>query len=146
MSKIYDYLSDEELKKLMDDAESEGIAKAPENLEAEVLSFIDEKEKRRDRQTSIRAVSAGKPASNAIDYALYCAKVFGSIAAAILILTIAPIIKEHRELPAREEKPIPTREEVIDTNVKSKEDVIKEQESGKIIPKIEELLELTREE
>ena len=45
MSKDYKYLSDDELQKLMDSVEQDILIKAPENLEADVLSYIDEKEK-----------------------------------------------------------------------------------------------------
>jgi hypothetical protein len=140
MSKDYKYLSDDELQKLMDSVEQDILIKAPENLEADVLSYIDEKEKLQNKKRSnMKIVPLVRTAnSSVVEYSLYCAKVFGAIAAAILILTITPFMKWNNQVPSREEV-------LSHTEIKTKEEVLKEQENRKIIPKIESIVEMIKE-
>ena len=83
MKKEYEYLSDEELNKLIADIETEGLAVAPESIEQKVISFVDKKEARRSSGRSKKA-----------EYYTYCFKVFGAVAAAILLLIISPMIRD----------------------------------------------------
>lgn len=140
MSKDYKYLSDDELQKLMDSVEQDILIKAPENLEADVLSYIAEKEKLQNKKRSnMKIVPLVRTAnSSVVEYSLYCAKVFGAIAAAILILTITPFMKWNNQVPSREEV-------LSHTEIKTKEEVLKEQENRKIIPKIESIVEMIKE-
>ncbi len=140
MSKDYKYLSDDELQKLMDSVEQDILIKAPENLDADVLSYIDEKEKLQNKKRSnMKIVPLVRTAnSSVVEYSLYCAKVFGAIAAAILILTITPFMKWNNQVPSREEV-------LSHTEIKTKEEVLKEQENRKIIPKIESIVEMIKE-
>ncbi|SFB71756.1 hypothetical protein [Butyrivibrio sp. YAB3001] len=140
MSKDYEYFSDEELNKLIESVEADAMAKAPENLEADILSYIDEKEKLQNKQPgNMKIVPLVRTAnSGVVEYSLYCAKVFGAIAAAILILTISPFIKWDNAVPDREEV-------LSHTEIRSREEVLQERENRELLPKIESIVEMIRE-
>lgn len=152
MSKDYEYLSDDELNKLMELAESEISVPAPESVEAEVLDYITEKEKLLQKKTNIRAVPPRKAeCAKKVSFTVYCFKVFGSIAAAILILAVTPYFRQsgHELAPTREdvilERPVRTREEVLTQKpVKTKEEVLRD-DGNRIIPSLESIFEMIRE-
>ncbi|SCY37756.1 hypothetical protein [Butyrivibrio sp. INlla14] len=88
------YLSDEELKRLINNVEEEGLIKAPAQIKSEVL-----------RKIEIEKPSA-KPEKSMAELYRYSAKVVFAIAAALLLLLITPGITDSRDR-------IPTRDEVI---------------------------------
>jgi hypothetical protein len=140
MSKDYEYFSDDELRKLIASAEEEDCVKAPENLEADILSYIDEKEKLQNKKrTSMKVIPMKRTAnSSVVEYSLYCAKVFGAIGAAILILTITPFIKWNNAVPGREEV-------LSHTEIRTKQEVLQERENREVLPKIESIVEMIKE-
>ena len=88
------YLSDEELNRLINNVEEEGLIKAPAQIKSEVLRKID-----------IENPSA-KPGKNMAELYRYSAKVVFAIAAALLLLIISPGFTDTSDR-------IPTRDEVI---------------------------------
>ncbi|WP_022779008.1 hypothetical protein [Butyrivibrio sp. AE3009] len=152
MSKDYEYLSDDELNKLMELAESDISVSAPESVEAEVLDYITEKEKLLQKKSNIRAVPPRKAVSrNTVSFAVYCLKVFGSIAAAIMILAITPFIRQNNlaGVPTREDiisgTQVKSREEVLSRiPVKTREEVISDESNG-VLPRLESIFEMIRE-
>jgi hypothetical protein len=126
MSKDYEYLSDQELNSLIESVEAEGLVNAPEDFMTEVLDNIVEIDKYR-----ITAVP-GPSNRNILDYSIYCLKVFGSIAAAILIMVMVPFIRGAERVPDRAEVvsqiSVPSKEDVVSQKpVKSKEEVLNKQ-------------------
>lgn len=161
MSKDYEYLSDEELKELMEaieDDEDEMVS-APEDFEAQVLDFIEEQEKitqkRNSKQVRFKTVSGKKDDKKAFDYAIYCAKVLVSVAAAIILLILLPQISGIAPFGGS----VPSREEVVSTanivtkdevlagyNTKSREEVLNENnDEGGLLPKLQMIFDHTRE-
>jgi hypothetical protein len=126
MSKDYDYLSDQELDSLIESVEAEGLVSAPEDFMTEVLDNIVEIDK-------YRITAVPEPSNkNILDYSIYCIKVFGSIAAAILIMVMVPFIRGAEQIPDRTEVvshiSVPTKEDVVSQKpVKSKEEVLNKQ-------------------
>ena len=126
MSKDYEYLSDAELENLIEGIETEGLVNAPDDFMSEVLSNIEDISKYR----KIEPVPQNRPAGkNILDYSIYCMKVFGSIAAAILIMVMVPFIRGVEQVPDKAEvisRNVTTpREEVISQKpVRSKEEVL----------------------
>lgn len=126
MSKDYDYLSDQELDSLIESIEAEGLVSAPEDFMTEVLDNIVEIDK-------YRITAVPEPSNkNILDYSIYCIKVFGSIAAAILIMVMVPFIRGAEQIPDRTEVvshiSVPTKEDVVSQKpVKSKEEVLNKQ-------------------
>ncbi|WP_029233217.1 hypothetical protein [Butyrivibrio sp. VCB2006] len=141
MSKDYEYLSDKELESLIASVEAEGPIKAPEDFEDTVMSNIVDIEKLR----KLKAVKGSRPDNrNVLDYSIYCLKVFGSIAAAILIMVMVPFVKDGENPPNREEVLAETyvapREEVISSgNVKSRDEALYEAGNSKIKTNIESI-------
>ena len=87
MSKDYEYLSDSELDKLIENVEKEGLVNAPDDFMSEVLNNIEDF----SEHQKIASVENHRLANrNILDYSIYCMKVFGSIAAAILIMVMVP--------------------------------------------------------
>ena len=125
MSDQIPYLSDEELQKLMTDAEKENEIKAPDDLEDKVIARIVSIERKKT-----------------ISFAGYCARVGFGVAAAIALLCIAPFASGSRMTegggtisvveitePAAHDtffaREIPTKDEVLKgKEVRTKEEVL----------------------
>ena len=89
MREFNEYLSDEELNKLIDEIEQEGETVAPYSIEETVLSYLD---KKREKKTT------------KISYYVYCMKVSVSIAAAILMMVLLPYFKNNgTSLPSKKD-------------------------------------------
>ena len=89
MSNYNEYLSDEELNKLITEIEEEGEKVAPCSIEESVLAYVDKRNNKK---------------SEKISYYIYCAKVVASMAAAVFILVILPVVKGNNpNVPAKED-------------------------------------------
>ena len=80
----YDYLSDEELQKLISDIELNDMVEAPANISGKVLEAIDssiETESKNKVQNKKRKI---------IEYRLYKFKVASAVAAAIAVMFLVP--------------------------------------------------------
>ena len=129
MSKELEYLSDEELDSLINSIGPDELVNAPEDLMTGVLDKIDAKKCPGRRQT--------------LDYGIYCLKVFGSIAAAILIMLTIPYIQGFKNTPDRQEivasLSAPSRDEVLSRRrIESKEEVLNKEEGSDIITEIKD--------
>lgn len=78
----HEYLSDEELQKLIMDVELNDITKAPANLQKKVLDAVDAA----DKAGNIAKTKKQK----IIEYRLYSLKVALAVAAAIVVMFIVP--------------------------------------------------------
>ena len=78
----HEYLSDEELQKLIMDVELNDMTKAPANLQKKVLDAVDAA----DKAGNIAKTKKQK----IIDYRLYSLKVALAVAAAIVVMFIVP--------------------------------------------------------
>ena len=116
MSTYNEYLSDEDLNKLINEIETEGETVAPYSIDEAVLSYVD---KRCDKKKSKK-----------ISYYAYCMKVSVSIAAAIILMILLPYFKDTGA-------GVPTKKEVIAQEASiSKEELF----SGEVISSREEVL------
>ena len=109
------YLSDEELNRLINNVEDEGLIQAPAQIKSEVLRKIDKEN------------PSAKPEKSMAELYRYSAKVVFAIAAALLLLIITPGITDSRDR-------IPTRDEVISqdrsgTQIKAEEFLSGEKDS-----------------
>ena len=109
------YLSDEELDRLINNVEDEGLIQAPAQIKSEVLRKIDKEN------------PSAKPEKSMAELYRYSAKVVFAIAAALLLLIITPGITDSRDR-------IPTRDEVISqdrsgTQIKAEEFLSGEKDS-----------------
>ena len=134
MKKEYEYLSDEELNKLIADVETEGLAVAPESIEDKVFSYVDRKEQKNSQRTK------------KADFYRYCFKVWGAVAAAILLLVLLPAVRGPRESFASREdvisrKETPTREEYLSQNKAEDRDEVLSGRSSDGIHKLQEAIE-----
>ena len=144
MSKDYEYLSDQELESLIESVEAEGLVNAPEDFMEVVLGNIEDFDKYQKKVSNspdtttmndrkLVAVTGNRPDNKTIfDYSVYCFKVFGSIAAAILIMVMVPFIRGTEKVPDRAEVvsqiSVPSKEDVVSQRpVKSKEEVLNNQ-------------------
>lgn len=154
MSKDCEYLSDKELDSLIESIEAEGLVSAPDDFAEVVLGSIEDIDKYKarkasseltvenrkletvpDRRKDNRLGSRSDNRSDSrkiLDYSIYCMKVFGSIAAAILIMVMVPFIKGAERVPDRAEVVsqtiVPTKEDVVSQRpVRSKEEVLNKQ-------------------
>ena len=110
MSDQIPYLSDEELQKLMADAEEESTIKAPDDLEDKVIARIVSIERKKT-----------------ISFTGYCARVGFGVAAAIALLCIAPFASGNRVIETNTffTREIPTKDEVLKgKEAKTKEEVL----------------------
>ena len=165
MSKDYEYLSDQELNDLIDSIEKDGCAKAPEDMTAEILDFIDETEKIKNSKSD--KISAGVSEtsevairnhktftvytsknrnSKKIDFGIYCVKVFGSIAAAIIIMIIVPFAKREQHLPNRDEViasyETESREEVLSQeSIRSRDEVLNGKKYNIFLPDLQSVID-----
>ena len=125
MSDQIPYLSDEELQKLMAEAELETSVRAPEDLEEKVIARIESRE-----------------CKKTIDFAGYCARVAFGVAAAIALLCLAPSIPEGKVtdvivVVTPPEKEIPTREEVLgNKTIKTREEALSGNNAEKLVNQI----------
>lgn len=102
------YLSDDELSRLIESVETEGLIQAPANLQSEVLGKIDEENLRNHQKNKV------------IEFYRYSAKVVFSIAAALLLMTIAPhSLRETREIPSKEEVTTLRQKDFLITNIEN---------------------------
>lgn len=119
MSDQIPYLSDEEIQKLMASVEAEAPVKAPDDLEEKVIARIVSRERKKT-----------------VDFTRYCLRVGFGVAAAIALLCLVPFVSDgkimHSVLPKELAEStglladgIPSRDEVLGTGVKSKEEVLK---------------------
>ncbi|WP_026490448.1 hypothetical protein [Butyrivibrio sp. XBB1001] len=109
------YLSDEELNRLINNVEDEGLIQAPAQIKSEVLRKI------------YKENPSAKPEKSMAELYRYSAKVVFAIAAALLLLIITPGITDSRDR-------IPTRDEVISqdrsgTQIKAEEFLSGEKDS-----------------
>ncbi len=110
MSNYNEYLSDEELNKLITEIEEEGEKVAPCSIEESVLVYVDKRNNKK---------------SEKISYYIYCAKVVASMAAAVFILVLLPVVKgNNHSIPAKEE--VVVQEEPL-----SKEELLSKEYTGK---------------
>ncbi len=113
MSDQIPYLSDEELQKLMADAERDTAVKAPDDLEEKVIARIESREKKKT-----------------VEFARYCVRVAFGVAAAIALLCIVPNLPKATFMkpvaePVLIEKEIPTRDQVIgDRKIPTREEAL----------------------
>lgn len=125
MSDQIPYLSDEELQKLIADAEQETAVKAPDDLEEKVIARIESREKKKT-----------------VEFARYCARVAFGVAAAIALLCIVPNLPKAEVVkPVAEsvfmEKEIPTRDQVIgDRKILTREEVLSGAERPNLIDEL----------
>lgn len=132
MSREYRYLSDEELNKLIENVEKEGLVKAPENIMSDVLDSIStENATRKVQNIADKNITQKNPTSKqknkTLEFYKYTFKVVLAVAAALLLLTIIPnSLSDYNRVPTKEEvtdqdtvvlmnrDPVPTREETLD--------------------------------
>ena len=125
MSDKTPYLNDEELLKLIADAEAEVTVKAPDDLEEKVIARIESTERKKT-----------------IDFVGYCARVAFGVAAAIALICLAPSIPEGKVtdvivVVAPYEKEIPTREEVLGNKmIKTREEALSGTNAEKLVNEI----------
>ncbi len=123
MKRDYGYLSDEELNKLIAEAENEGLAEAPESISEKVLAEIV-------TEASIQTEKdnpAGRQRNKQAEFYKFTYKVVLSVAAAILLMTVIPMSKVS-----------PSRDEVLQgIEVKSRDEVLTEHEHNMILTAIE---------
>ncbi len=165
MSKDYEYLSEKELNDLINSVETEGCVQAPEDMTAEILRFVDEAERVKNSRHEKNALDTAESSeavirdhktftvyttkdgnSKKLDFALYCVKVFGSIAAAIIIMVIVPFVKKAQPLQSRDEivasYATESREEVLSHgNVRTKEEVLQGNKSDSIISGLQSIID-----
>lgn len=128
------YLSDEELARLMTEVENEGLIKAPDRIEKNVLGKIHAKKKK------------------VKDFRLYCMRVGLSVAAAITIMFVGPLNPlVQTEVPSREvveqSKVVTSKEEAMaERNVKTREEAINDRGTFETISEVQELIENKIEE
>lgn len=102
------YLSDDELSRLIESVEIEGLIQAPANLQSEVLGKIDEENLKNHQKNKV------------IEFYRYSAKVVFAIAAALLLMAIAPhSVRENRVIPSKEEVTISRQKDFIITNIEN---------------------------
>lgn len=134
MSTDRNYLSDEELKRLIAETENDGLVQFPEHIRRKVLSLVEKKTpaKTRSQKTA--------------DFYKFTYKVVLAIAAALLLLVLAPGSFENA-------KRVPPKDEVLsernrfrtiisssEEKIPSREEAINEQKKDHIIDKIEVLI------
>ena len=128
------YLSDEELLRLMTEVEDEGLVKAPDRIEKSVLREIHIKKK---KVTAFR---------------LYCMRVGLSVAAAIAILFVGPFNPlVQTEVPSREvveqSRVVASKEEAMaERDIMTKEEAIKDKGALEKISDVQLLIENKIEE
>ena len=88
MNEEFEYLSDEELQKLINETESAGLLQAPPDFEASVLKRIEEKEKEKAPQP----ISFEEKKKQ---YSRFKFQVCMAMAAAILFMVVAPFIASN---------------------------------------------------
>ena len=105
-----EYMSDEYLMNMVEAIEAHDMVSAPPDLQSGVFAKLGLKEGS-NRQTNISTVqSVGAPsvAQRKPEFRIYCFKVIGASAAAILIALSLPILSSDRA-------PTPTKQEVVGT-------------------------------
>lgn len=116
-----EYLTDEELQKLMNEVEETDLVMAPPDIARKVLKKV----------SNVRRSFAG-----------YCFRVLASVAACIVLLFVLPEISEEKLANESKsfEKNVPTRQEVMMTfEWKTKEEALDDRDMfTKIIEKIGE--------
>ena len=124
MSDQIPYLSDEELQKLIADAEQTTV-KAPDDLENKVIARIESRERKKT-----------------VEFAWYCARVAFGVAAAIALICLVPSLPRANNVdftmtPVRQEKEIPTREEVLgEIEIKTREEVLSSDKDRRLLDEI----------
>ena len=113
--KIIPYLSNDELKKLIMETESEVLVQAPSGIETNVISFIERKKR-----------------IKTLEFSRYCLRVGFAVAAAIALICIVPFVPDtelgtlSRQDVVLERNAV-SREEVLgNRTVKTKEEVLNE--------------------
>ncbi len=121
MSNYNEYLSDEELNKLITEIEEEGEKVAPCSIEESVLAYVDKRNNKK---------------SEKISYYIYCAKVVASMVAAVFILVLLPVVKGNNlSIPAKEdvvvqEEPL-SKEELLSKEYTVKKDEVLNRPTGR---------------
>lgn len=92
------YLTDDELAKLISEAECEDMPPAPENIMEDILLRIDKRKK-----------------NKASEYRLYCAKVIVSVAASVAFVLTVPFFKGYERVE------YPDKSEVITESISKEE-------------------------
>ena len=130
----YDYLSDEELNSLIEDTENNAMFTAPPDLMADVLGRLNIKDSTADSDKSDMTVAEFKP-DNVKEFRSFCIKVIAAVAAAVVIIAVAPIVSpklipdsatDYSMEYAARDADIPTKEEVlgVEDAIPSKEEVL----------------------
>ena len=99
MKKTEDYLTEEELNRLIMQVEAGDMAAAPPDMAQTILDRLDEEEKQNQK-----TVPAGKEKAVIVklqrdrqkEYRMYCIRVMTSVAAAILLLFMVPQLWSYR--------------------------------------------------
>ena len=121
MSNYNEYLSDEELNKLITEIEEEGEKVAPCSIEESVLAYVDKRNNKK---------------SEKISYYIYCAKVVASMAAAVFILVLLPVVKgSNPNIPSKEDVIVQSesvsREELLSKEDTSQKDEVLNRPTGR---------------
>lgn len=104
----FQYMSDDELLKMIEDVESEGLVQAPANIKSEVLKKIDTENLKNHQK------------KKTVEFYRYSARVVFAIAAALLLLVISPgFISETKEIPTKEEVTAVRQKDFIISNVEN---------------------------
>lgn len=126
MSDVYKYLNDTDIEKLIADIEQNELIKAPDSIRQNVLLTVSMREKR------------------VKEYKRYCLQVSLSVAAALFLLILTPLIS-YSKRGADMTGDVPSRESVLGSYaVPSKEEVMAEYEhdlTGDIKEKVEDILD-----
>ena len=130
MNDVQGYLDDINLEKLIASVEQNELVKAPDRIQQNVLHAV------RVRERRIR------------EYRRYCLQVGLSVAAAVIILVLTPLVSYNKRGADMTPK-VPSKESVLESyDVPSKEEVMAEYEqdlTGDLKKKIEDLLELSED-
>jgi hypothetical protein len=122
-----EYLSDEDLEKLIMDMENETQVQAPSYIDRKVLSVIETGERRK-----------------ILSFRLYCARVGFAVAVAILFVCIVPFVPNLKaNILSNEnvvaEEPLVSKEDVLASRpIKTREEVLKEMNDPDYLEKTEE--------
>ncbi len=119
MNKDMEYLSNEDLEKLISEIESGPQVQAPSHLEENVMASIEAWEQKKT-----------------ISFYKYCVRVGFATAAAIAILCIVPFIPDTKMyLPSKEivleDKKAPSKDELLEgKDIRTKDEVLREKDNS----------------
>ncbi len=114
MNEEFEYLSDEELQKLIDETESAGLLQAPPDFEAFVMKRINQDESKTSEESN-NTISFEEKKKQ---YARFRFQVCMAMAAAILFLLVAPFLAANENFVAIKEAAATTQLEKKNDNTK----------------------------